>query len=120
MPTTEQLQQHVFGLCKRHAITIYWCKRCSQSYSVREVDEITIAPIRSPISYATALHEIGHHLGSHQTSQFVIVRERWAWRWARGNALIWTEAMERSAQQAFAWYARAAEIDQRRASAASL
>jgi hypothetical protein len=51
----------------------------------------------SSLSYATALHEIGHWKGRYQRSRNVIVRERWAWQWARKNALIWTRAMERDA-----------------------
>jgi hypothetical protein len=42
------------------------------------------------------------------------VRERWAWEWARANALIWTPRMENSARKAVKWYARhAAWIDRR-------
>jgi hypothetical protein len=47
----------------------------------------------SAISYATALHEIGHDRGRHQSSCDQMVRERWAWEWARRNALDWTPAM---------------------------
>ena len=54
-------------------------------------------PVRSPRSYATALHEIGHILGRHQRSQAVLVRERWAWHWAKRNALQWTPEMRRHA-----------------------
>ena len=56
-------------------------------------DEVQIPPIRSDVTYAVALHEIGHNLGRHQNSRRSIVREVWAWRWARTNALIWTPRM---------------------------
>ena len=40
------------------------------------------------------------------------MRERWAWEWARANALIWTPAMENSARKAGKWYAlHASTID---------
>jgi predicted Zn-dependent protease len=42
-----------------------------------------------------ALHEIGHVLGRHQRSKRSVVRERWAWRWARANALQWDHVQER-------------------------
>ena len=42
--------------------------------------------------------------GRHQQSRAVLTRERWAWQWARENALIWTDAMERVAIKALAWY----------------
>jgi len=60
--------------------------------------------IWSAISYATALHEIGHILGRHQRSPDTLVRERWAWRWAKENALIWTPAMEKHCSVSLAWY----------------
>jgi hypothetical protein len=64
--------------------------------------EIVTAPIRSVFSYATALHEIGHYLGRRQRSKNSMTREREAWNWARANALIWTEAVERYAARALA------------------
>ena len=33
-----------------------------------------------------------------------LVREHWAWEWARANALIWTPDMENSARKAMKWY----------------
>jgi hypothetical protein len=110
--TSEDLRQHVLGLCERHEISVFWCKRPSQARSVRKAGEITIAPITTRLRYAKALHEIGHLLGRHQTSRHVMVREGWAWRWAQSNALVWTPAMQRDAEKALAWYApRAAKID---------
>ena len=46
------------------------------------------------LSYATAMHEIGHILGRYQNSRRVMVRESWAWVWARRNALMWTPATQ--------------------------
>jgi hypothetical protein len=68
---------------------------------IRDLDgtalEIWIPRIRSIVSYAVALHEIGHIRGRYQRSRSVMVRERWAWQWARENALSWSPAMERVA-----------------------
>lgn len=109
------MREHVRVLCERHEIACYEVKRPNQAYAIREGDEIGIALIRSAITYATALHEIGHHQGPHQNSRSVMVRERWAWQWARSNALIWTPAMERSAQKALQWYVpQAAKMDRKR------
>ena len=69
-----------------------------------EALEVHFPPIRSALSYATALHEIGHVKGRYQNSRNTMARERWAWQWARKHALIWTDAMERSAIAALAWY----------------
>jgi hypothetical protein len=42
----------------------------------------------------------------------VMVRERWAWRWAKRNALFWTPRMERNMNEGLQWYApRAKAID---------
>ena len=65
---------------------------------------IGIPVVRSAKTYATALHEVGHILGAHQRSRSVMVRERWAWRWAKRNARMWTPTMERSMSSCLAWY----------------
>src|SRR4051812_19656709 len=85
-------QEHVGELCAKHEITRSQCQRPTQAWAGREISEICIPPIRSAISYATALHEIGHIVGPHQRSRESMVRERWAWRWAKSQALIWTPA----------------------------
>jgi hypothetical protein len=44
-----------------------------------EFEEIWIPKIKSRISYATALHELGHIRNGHRASRWRIVRERDAW-----------------------------------------
>jgi hypothetical protein len=114
-PSVDDLRAHVEALCEKYLIACYvTCRRLCQAYSLRECDEIIIAPIRSLLSYATALHEIGHHRGHHQNSRRVMVRERWAWHWARRNALVWTPTMELGVSSSLAWYAsRADKIDKK-------
>jgi len=90
-------------------VAIYTVKRLHQARVLTDPEtgellELQLPAIRSAVSYATALHEIGHIKGRYQKSRSVIVRERWAWRWARENALIWNDAMDRSAVKALAWY----------------
>jgi hypothetical protein len=113
--SVENMRWHVEQLCRRYQLAWYRdVKRPHRSYSLREAEEIHTTPIRSAISYATALHEVGHCVGRHQQSRRVMVRERWAWQWARAHALFWTPAMERSAASALAWYEpRAANIDRK-------
>jgi len=114
-PTIEEMRQHVGNLCKKHDISLQAVDRGRKAYAIPEFEEIGIPLIRSAISYATAMHEIGHILGQNQGSRSVMVRERRAWQWARSNSLIWTPAMERSALKALEWYApRAARVDRRR------
>jgi antirestriction protein ArdC len=106
--TVADMPRHIEELATAHEIMVdtRWVKRADKAYAWREVDggtnEIQIPPIRSAISYATALHEIGHILGRHQNSRRSLVRERWAWRWARANAIEWTPVMERCAVQSLA------------------
>jgi hypothetical protein len=88
------MREHVLDLLQRHEIVFTWCRRPTEAWGARDLWEVSIAAIKSEISYATALHEIGHILGKHQASQNSLVRERWAWHWAQANALAWTARME--------------------------
>ena len=106
----EAMRRHVEDLvaslsCADDYIEVRWIDRPMRAKASRDGGEIIVPHIRSAISYATALHEVGHFLGRHQQSRNDLVRERWAWDWARRNALVWTPIMEQSAQPSLAWYA---------------
>jgi hypothetical protein len=90
--TLAKLNEHVTDLLQRHNIAYSFHPYSSVGRIFMR--EVRIPPIESPTAYAIALHEIGHILGRHQYSRSPAVRERWAWRWARANALQWTPAME--------------------------
>jgi len=85
---------------------IRWLKRVDRARVIRDLDgvvlEIQIAPVCSAISYAVALHELGHICGRYQNSPNSMTRERWAWQWARSNARKWTPRRERCAVQSLA------------------
>jgi hypothetical protein len=108
--TRKEMHRHVMDLLERYDIIYSWCRHHTEARAVflcragEEFKEVQIPPIRSAISYATALHEIGHIKGRHQRSPDTLVRERWAWRWAKENALIWTPAMEKNCSVSLAWY----------------
>ena len=91
----EHMRRHIEELCDNEDISAEICRSLSQAWAARDLMTISIRPIKSSKSYVTALHEIGHIQGQHQDDPDVMVRERWAWRWARANALIWTPVMER-------------------------
>jgi hypothetical protein len=108
----ERLERHVLDIAKEHDIAVVYCSRPDGARAMREFDEIVIPRIRSEISYATAMHELGHMLGRFRNSASTMVRERWAWRWAERNALLWTARMGRSRDKSLEWYApRAKAID---------
>ena len=88
------MHEHVTSLCRKYEITYIWCRYPYHAWSSSGTREISIPPIKSHVSYATALHEIGHILGRHQQSDDLMVRERWAWEWAKHNAIEWTYGME--------------------------
>ena len=107
-PTVAEMARHVAELIKKHEITASVTpRRPTEAWAINEqgITEISIPPVRSATSYATALHEIGHILGRHQASRRVMVREQRAWRWAQENALVWTSAMEKDRVESLAYYA---------------
>jgi hypothetical protein len=99
-----EMSAHVMALLEEHEIAYRFHPR--KAWGAVDIWEVQILPIKRALSYATALHEIGHLLGHHRHSRRVMVRERDAWRWARKNAIQWTTAMERHAQDCLAWYGR--------------
>lgn len=94
------MRRHVRQLCEEHSIAIRLRSgsytRATASASLRM---IWIPEVRSPISYAKALHEIGHVVLRHTNDRDrnVLTREGEAWQWARDHALIWTDTMEERA-----------------------
>lgn len=86
------------------ALIVHWVKRTDQAKARLAHNEIWPPVVRSKITYATALHEIGHMLGRHRWSRYILTRERDAWRWAKAHALIWTSAMELARVKALLWY----------------
>jgi antirestriction protein ArdC len=102
--TLTEMQRHIASLCEATEILVsYGAQKAWGSYQLRE---IYVPHVKSARSYATALHEIGHILGRHQTSEVVLVRERWAWEWARRNAIEWTSVMQRHSEWCLEYYKR--------------
>ena len=108
MTTITDLERHFVALFANEEAAIQWCSRPSKALTVSDGEfELICAPrIKSAISYAVAMHELGHIKGRNQRSRHQIVRERWAWEWARRNAMVWTPRMERYAVRSLRWYKR--------------
>jgi hypothetical protein len=102
----EQMQNHIASLCEANEIVYQFNdgKEPDAAWGSYYLREIEIPPITDECSYATALHEVGHILGRYQLSEVILVRERWAWKWAKRSALDWTGAMERRAGRSLKYY----------------
>jgi hypothetical protein len=74
------MREHAAWLCAHHQVAWFHkhIHRCRRGWASREWPEIHTAPVRSAISYAIVLHEIGHIVGRYQKSRDVLVREKWA------------------------------------------
>ena len=105
MVSVADMARHVDEICTKDGVYLeFRYSRPSKGWCLSDSKHVCIAPIRSVISYAVALHEIGHIKGRHQRSRYEIVWERWAWEWARRNAIVWTPRMEALAQKRMAWH----------------
>ena len=89
MISKQQMRQHIEHLTEDHEIAVLLIPKACDAWAIREADgaadEIAVPPVRSAVTYATALHEIGHILGRYQRSDLTMVRERWR---GSGRALM--------------------------------
>jgi hypothetical protein len=100
--TVADLCSHVETLCSKHSIALEY--RRSGGRSWRKTRRISVGPVLSNVTYAVALHEIGHILGRSPARR--LDREASAWQWARENALEWTPRMEAKMQSCLDSYAK--------------
>jgi hypothetical protein len=104
MITIADLKKHFLLLCADEEVDVQWCDVPSKALALSGELEFILTPnIRSEISYAVAMHELGH-IKSPTQSADQTERERSAWDWARHNALIWTPHMEGYAAASLRWY----------------
>ena len=107
----EFMPQRVEELLAVHArdIAVVTLKSTRGALVLHDLDgsvfEVQLPIVKSDVSYATCLHEIGHICGRRQRHRDVMVVEREAWAWAKRNAIVWTPQMERHARSALGWYA---------------
>tara|TARA_Y100000310_G_scaffold53455_1_gene49064 strand:- start:378 stop:800 length:423 start_codon:yes stop_codon:yes gene_type:complete len=96
--TRFQMSYHVQELCAEHGILVEFTANAPATgyHAVRSPRKIRIRPTKNTGWYVSALHEIGHIIGKHQTnSDDQKAQEFWAWVWAKKNALTWTDTAER-------------------------
>lgn len=104
--TTETLARHIERICKIEDITVESHSRGGRAY--RRDRRVKIRPVRSEITYAIALHEIGHILGERQSGTR-LDKEVGAWEWAIEHAVRWTLPMSRKMKDCLRSYLQAAE-----------
>ena len=80
---------HIESLCAANNITIEWG---GTGRAWKKSRKIRTPEIKSEITYAIALHEIGHILGKMQDG-YRLEKEVGAWLWAKDNAIIWNKPM---------------------------
>jgi hypothetical protein len=81
---------HIARICKIESIDVEGHSTGGRAY--RRSRRIKIKTVKTAITYAVALHEIGHILGPRQSGTR-LDKEVGAWEWAERNALEWTPAM---------------------------
>jgi hypothetical protein len=109
--TPEQMREHVAAICREHGIRVLPHSRGGRASKTHRI--IAIRPVKSAVTYAVALHELGHVLGPWQSLPRLYA-EAGAWKWAREAAGIWTPAMEdkmsRSLHSYVLWAERRANV----------
>lgn len=103
---TDRYAAHIARVCKIEDIEVNSHSRGGRAY--RRLRRIKIRPVKSAVTYAVGLHEIGHILGARQNST-CLDREVGAWEWAREHAIEWTSAMNEKMQKCLQSYLRKAE-----------
>ena len=91
---------HVEALCREHGITVEPHSRSGRA--CRREKTIYIRPVKSAITYATALHELGHVLGPNPNRR--LAQEAAAWKWAEEHAIAWPEAARKDAENSLRSY----------------
>lgn len=104
------LADHIERICKIEDIKIESHSRGGRAYRRKRL--IKIRPVKSEITYAIALHEIGHILGKRQSGTR-LDKEVGAWEWALEHAVRWTLPMSRKMrdclQSYLAWSERSSQ-----------
>jgi hypothetical protein len=97
---------HVAELAAENDIVIRFDNNLATAYWARpRMRMISTRPIRNTGYYVSALHELGHILGTHQEPDASRYHsEIAAWRWAWENALLWTETADRIMHRALRGY----------------
>jgi hypothetical protein len=90
------LQAHIEQLAADNGVTVDW-RDITNARAWRKSKRVRIQPIKSVVTYAVALHELGHVVGVQRGVR--IDKETQAWEWAKANALVWNKRMKQTASK---------------------
>jgi hypothetical protein len=107
--TVDQMAAHVLHVATAHGVVVR--SHSSGGRAWRLTRKVAIRPVRSSLTYAVALHELGHVLGARGRTR--LDDEVQAWQWARENAQYWDDRMERERCRSLRGYVRWAQRRQR-------
>jgi hypothetical protein len=96
-------QAHVDTIAREAGVCVDYRERTA-GRSWRRTRRIRICRVRSAVTYAIALHELGHVLGRNSGRR--LDKEVQAWEWAKRHALTWTKPMRTCAARCVASYLR--------------
>jgi len=108
MSTVAEYAAHVERLARELGVTVddgYAGGRGGVAQFKRAT--VRIRPVKSAVTYAMALHELGHFgVGSISRKVGRLSEEGAAWRWAMSHALEWTDAMDAKMRKSITSYFR--------------
>ncbi len=102
-PMSIRYRNHVESICRNHDIKII-ISPGREGRSWTKSRTIRISQVKTSITYALALHEIGHILGVRSGKR--LEKEVQAWEWAIRNAIEWTQPMQQAMERRLASYLR--------------
>lgn len=100
-PRAKAFAAHIEAICEANRIAVEYADMAPQA--VLQDRSIRIRPIKGDVTYAAAMHEIGHIIGRWKY-RATLVEETGAWLWAEKNALTWSRAMKTFASQCLTNY----------------
>lgn len=103
VPMNIRYRKHIETICKINDITINISPgSAGRSWTKNRI--IRIPEIKTGITYAISLHEIGHILSNHSGRR--LEKEVQAWEWAMKNAIEWTQPMNQAMERRLGSYLR--------------
>jgi hypothetical protein len=116
MSAAERMALHIDELAAQLGVTIdYTYKGSSGGRAWATAKRIRIRPVKSSITYAVALHELGHcAIGRISPRVGRLSEEGAAWKWAMHNANDWTDAMDDKMIKSLESYVSAYQVREKR------